>query len=350
VLAIAGVWTGLVLLSIAGGVLASQQAGRPIDWHPWAASRAIDWYSCAVFTPLYIWMARRWPIERATWRRRVPAWLTVTCLIVPLKYLLQDAALRAFLSTSFPRPIGETIIAGFIPEMIAFWSMIGVILCVEYYDRWRHREIEGHVLARQLAEARLEMLSAQLRPHFLFNTLQGISTLLHRDPQAADQMLTRLSELLRHSLRHEGTPEVPLSEELATLEHYLSIQRIRFADRLAIRVSSDGVGDALVPHFILQPLVENAIEHGVARRSGPDTVSVSAHGRGDRLVLEVSDEGGSSSTREPRARGGMGLTNTRARLAAMYGHDASLDAMPRDQGGFVVTIGLPLRRAGAAVS
>ena len=187
------------------------------------------------------------------------------------------------------------------------------------------------------------MLSAQLRPHFLFNTLQGISTLLHRDPHAADQMLHRLSDLLRQSLRQSKAPEVPLSAELATLDNYLAIQRIRFEDRLEVSVRADGAGDALVPHFILQPLVENAIEHGVARHAGPGAISIMARVHEGRLVIDVANDAGPP---EAASRSnGLGLANTRGRLAAMYGEGASLQTSHVDDGRFLASIAMPLKRA-----
>ena len=343
VLAVLAVWTGLGVLSVAHGLVAFQQAGRPLDLAEYAPFRFIDWYSCGVFTPVYVFLARRWPIERAHLGTRVALWVTVTLAIVPLKYALQLGALSVFLPSMPMRPLGETIISSFIPETIAFWAMAGVILSIEYYDRLRHREIQAQALGRQLAEARLDALSSQLRPHFLFNTLQGISTLLHRDPAAADQMLNRLSELLRQSLRQSDTPEITVAAELTTIDHYLGIQRIRFQDRLRVRVDADGVSDALLPSFILQPLVENAIEHGIARRSGPGTVTVAARAKGDQLVVEVGNDGGTADA-APRASGGVGLANTRARLHAMYGERGTLIAGAAGGDRFLAIISLPLRR------
>jgi hypothetical protein len=332
------------MLSVAHGLVAFQQADRPLDLWEYAPFRFIDWYSCAVFTPLYVWMARHWPIERATLKTRVPLWVLVTAAIVPMKYALQTAAMSAFVPGMPMRSLTSTIISGFIPETIAFWAMAGVILSIEYYDRWRIREVQASVLGKQLAEARLEVLSAQLRPHFLFNTLQGISTLLHRDPSAADQMLNRLSELLRQSLRQSDTPEITVGAELSTVDHYLGIQRIRFQDRLNIRVDADGVSDALLPSFILQPLVENAIEHGIARRSGPGTVSVAASAKGHQLQIEIGNDAGVPDG-APRAHGGVGLANTRARLQAMYGDRGSLATGVAHDGRFIATISIPLKRS-----
>jgi two-component system LytT family sensor kinase len=345
VLVVLAVWTGLAALSTVGVVVAFRQTGRALDLAPFALMQASSWYSCAVFTPLFVWMARRWPIERASWPARTTLWLAMVTAIVPVRFAIDHYVVRALVPDVARRPLDEAIVAGFVPETIAFWAMAAVILSIEYYDRWRSREMQAQLLGRQLAEARLEALSAQMRPHFLFNTLQGISTLLHRDPRAADQMLARLSDLLRAALRQGETHETPLADELATLDHYFAIQRIRFADRLSVDVTADGARDALVPHFILQPLAENAIEHGIARQGGPGVVSVRAHVSGDRVIIEVRNDGPVDSEPSRRDVGGVGLANTRARLAAMYGTAASFEAKPLDTGGFTVTISLPLRRA-----
>lgn len=345
VLAVIAIWTGLAAMSIAGAMVAFRQAGRELDLAPFAIVQTLGWYACAVFTPLFVCVARRWPIERAVWPKRVGLWVGMIAAVVPVRFAIEHAAVRALLPDLNRRTLGAAIVSGFIPELIAFWAMAAVILSIEYYDRWRGREMQAQLLGRQLAEARLAALSAQLRPHFLFNTLQGISTLLHRDPRAADQMLTRLSDLLRAALWHADQRETSLADELATLEHYFAIQRIRFADRLSIDVSADGASDALVPRFILQPLAENAIEHGIARRSGPGTISLRARVLDDRVTIDVRNDGAVTDGSAAHTAGGVGLANTRARLAAMYGDDASMHAGPIDAGGFAVTLSLPFRRA-----
>jgi len=347
VLLVTGVWTALVLMSWGNSMIGAQQFDRDFDAAGSLLFIAGDWYTCAVFTPLFVWMARHWPIDSATWQRRVPAWLLVTAAIIPLKYALQQLYMIVVLPSWEMAPLGSRIITRFIPESIAFWAMIAVILSVEYYERWSERERQALLLGRQLAEARLEALSAQLQPHFLFNTLQGISTLLYRDIDNADRMLGRLGELLRRTLQQGDAPEVPLAEELATLEHYIAIQRIRFEDRLTVNVHADGLGSALVPHFILQPLVENAIEHGIARRAGPGVIDVTARADQGTLLLSVRDDGG-ATTAPPRASRGIGLANTRARLQALHGDDASLVLTRGGAGGCTVTIRLPLRRVEVA--
>jgi signal transduction histidine kinase len=361
VLAVVGVWTALGLLSAAGGAFAFRQMGRPVSWGPLLTNRLSDWYTCAAFTPLFVWLARRWTLEGRWWLTRLPPWLLVTTLAVPVKYGLYHGIVTALVAGQTPPPLGEMIALNFVSESMAFWATIGVIYAVEHYDGLRQREVQSAVLKGELAEARLEALGAQLHPHFLFNTLQGISTLIHRDPGAADRMLTRLSDLLRRTLARPGHPEVSLAEEIEVLGHYLEIQRTRFEDRLIIeRDVPPDLSTALVPHFILQPLVENAIQHGIARRAGSGRISVTAERRDGRLILSVTDDGPgldpaaetarAEGTPDHGVRGdGIGLSNTRRRLAALYAEAGTVSLSPAPGGGLRVSVTLPFRRVPEAV-
>jgi LytS/YehU family sensor histidine kinase len=217
-----------------------------------------------------------------------------------------------------------------ISEVMIFWAVVGVLHAVEFYRRYREREALTLELRAQLSQSQLDVLRAQLHPHFLFNVLNAATVLVHRDPEAADAMLTRLGELLRHALRSDP-------------RHDLDIMRTRFGDRLTVRrtIPAD-VASALVPTFVLQPLVENALEHGVDRVEGSAHVEIDAERDGDRLVLTVRDNGAGERA-DGRAGLGIGLTNTRARLAALYGETASLALRPRAGGGTEVVLRLPFR-------
>jgi LytS/YehU family sensor histidine kinase len=345
VLIITAIWTALALLSVGGAVVTFQQIGRPIEWRWLLTSRLADWYTCAIFTPLFIWMARRWPIERSGWTRTVPLWVAVVSLCIIPKYALFLALIKALLPQSHMPTLREMVSQNFVIESMVFWALIGVIHAVVYYYRYREREREAALLHGQLAEARLEALGAQLHPHFLFNTLQGISTLLHRDPDAADRMLARLSDLLRRTLRQAESQEVPLGEELETLDHYVAIQQVRFQDRLTVeKVIGPGAEEVLVPNFVLQPLVENAIEHGIARRAGAGRITIAAARNGDHLELSVTDDGSGLDSTNDFPVEGIGLGNTRRRLAALYGDRASLTLAPAPGGGLRVDLLVPLQR------
>jgi LytS/YehU family sensor histidine kinase len=202
-------------------------------------------------------------------------------------------------------------------------------------------------LETRLAEARLETLTAQLQPHFLFNTLHAISTLMHRDVEAADTMLARLGDLLRRTLDGRDRPEVPLAEELQLLDAYLDIARVRFEDRLTldVRIATETKG-ALVPRFVLQPLVENALQHGIGSRQGWGRVTIQARRDGERLQLSVSDDGpGAALQGNGFPREGIGLTNTRQRLRERYGANHSLQLTNGEDGGFLVAVDIPFRTA-----
>lgn len=210
-------------------------------------------------------------------------------------------------------------------------------------------------LEAQLSDAQLRALRAQLHPHFLFNTLNAITTLIHRDPDAADTMVTRLGELLRLALRADPSHETTLGEEVALLEHYLAIMRVRFADQLSVTCTvPPGLKGALVPSFVLQPLVENALEHGVARLDGPGRVAIEAEQAGDTLAITVTDNG-MLADRPLRGRerpddgsdGGIGLANTRQRLEALYGARGQLELRPAPGGGTQARLTVPLRLAAA---
>jgi len=243
------------------------------------------------------------------------------------------------------RTLGGALAGNVISESMIFWAVIGVLHAVEFYRRFQEREAMAMQLRAQLSESQLDALRAQLHPHFLFNALNAATTLVHRDANAADAMLTQLGELLRHALRSDPRHETPLRDELGFLDRYLSIMRTRFGDQLTVerRVPPD-LDDALVPTFVLQPLVENALEHGVRRMHGPGCVEIEARREDETLVLSVRDNG-SGEQGVAREGLGIGLANTRARLQALHGSAAELRLTPRANGGMEAALRLPLRFA-----
>ena len=210
--------------------------------------------------------------------------------------------------------------------------------------RYSRASREGERLEARLAEARLHSLKLQLHPHFLFNTLNTITALISVDPRAAERMISGLSDLLRLSLRNVGEQEVPLSREIEILEHYLQIQRIRFRDRLTVSLDVDPAArNALVPNLLLQPLVENAIRHGIAPRAAPGHIRIGAAVRHTMLQVCVVDDGVGNGGAGPRPEG-VGLGNTRARLRSLYGPRHRIDARGGPDGGFSVVIDIPFRQ------
>jgi two-component sensor histidine kinase len=297
-------------------------------------------------------LVRRLPLTREAWPRRLPVYLLVlvalsagaTSLMWGLRTLLYPLAglgsfdyglmpLRYFME--FPlQAIGFTLgTAG-----IHAWDAL---------EAARRREVRAAQVEASLARTQLRNLRLQLQPHFLFNALNTISATMYDDPAASDEMLAQLAELLRSSLRTAQTDEVPLSEELATLDLYLSLMRARFGERLAVSVEADPrLARARVPSMILQPLVENAVRHGNAEKSGRGAVAVRARLDGDRLLLVVEDDGPGDARRNGhKTDSGLGLAATAERLRLLYGDDQSFIAGDGASGGFLARATLPLRFA-----
>ena len=327
-------WTVLGLLSAAQNAAWRALTGRPVDWLVILPNSLADWLTCGMFTPVFYWMVKRFPIRGERWWSRLPIHLAASIVFVFLKVSIYAPILRA-LNPGTDRTFTSVLFGGFYADMLAYWAAIGVIHAIEYYQE--QARLDGALRA-----AELENLRAQLQPHFLFNTLQSISTLIHRDPAAADRMLTHLSDLLRLSLRNGGAQEVPLREELGFLERYIEIMRVRFGDRLQIDVAArPDVMDALVPSLVLQPIVENAIRHGMTSRAERGHVAVRATRNGAVLTLEVSDDGPGLPKTPAAGNGGIGLANTRERLARLYGSASSVEII--DGEGLTVRLTIPRR-------
>ncbi len=206
-------------------------------------------------------------------------------------------------------------------EMITYWAIVGLSHALLYYRESRGRALRAAQLEIKLAESQLTRLQQQLHPHFLFNTLHAISALMHRDVEAADRMLMRLSDLLRMTLENLGQPEVSLQAELDFLEKYLQIEQTRFADRLTVRFDvQPEARDTRVPSLLLQPLVENAIKHGVAKKAGVGHIDISARRDGDKLLIEVRDDGVGAVRRrvDGTAEGHRRLDDSRAPPALVW--------------------------------
>jgi hypothetical protein len=343
------VWTLLAILTICQTAFFLTTTHQPIPWRWLILGRLADWYTCALFTPAYFWLVRRYPIDWASWRKSVPVLLLATCVFVVIKYAVYTPIMNQILPAGEHRTMGQVLTQSFVFETFTFWCLIGVAHAVLFYERYRDREVQAAELAARLSAAKLEALAGQLHPHFLFNTLQGISTLMHRDPHAADLMLSRLSELLRRTIHRGDRQEVSLREELDLLDQYVGIMKARFGDRLVFsRVMEPGLEDALVPHFILQPLVENALQHGIARRAGPGEVMVEATRDGNKLMLRIRNDGPPEHDSRPHGSEGVGLGNTRLRLQQLYGPGQRLSLTPRAAGGMDALLTLPLRLAPAS--
>jgi two-component system, LytTR family, sensor kinase len=229
-----------------------------------------------------------------------------------------------------------------------YWALLGLQHAVDYHREVREREVAAARLETRLLEAQLQALHRQVHPHFLFNTLHAISAMLHREPDKADVMIERLGDMLRVTLASTGTQEVLLRQELDFLRAYLDIEQVNFGTRLRVSMAIDpDVLDSQVPYLVLQPLVENALRHGLAPMPGGGSLAVSARADGTALVLTVRDDGRGVTTAPVAPGHGVGVANTRARLVALH-PGATLDIHPDAGGGTCVTVRLPLRLNAAA--
>ncbi len=335
------IWTLCPILMAVQAAFSAIYAGNAVEWGRLLPIRLVDWYSCALFTPVCFWLVRRFPLQRGARVRNLAVQFVVISIVVALKFAIFVEVAR-YLFPAEPWRFDQMLVRGFVSESIAFWCLLALVYAIEYHRRLRERELQAARLETELASARLDALTAQLQPHFLFNTLHSISTLMRRDVEAADEMLTHLGDLLHRTLRQGGRHEVTLAEELELLRHYTDIMKIRFQDRLAVRVDVDeSVLPALVPNLVLQPLVENAIRHGISRKPGAGLLEIAARRDGATLEISVRDDGEGLSGAEE----GVGLSNTRRRLRQLYGEAQSLELVPGGEGGLMVRMRLPMRTA-----
>jgi two-component system LytT family sensor kinase len=244
----------------------------------------------------------------------------------------------------------------FLDDLMVYFAVLGAGIARDYFVRYRLRleeatRLQAHAaqLQAQLATAQLAALRNQLNPHFLFNTLHAVSALVERDPRGVRKMISRLSDLLRHTLEGSHKQETPLEDELDLIRRYVEIMEVRFQGKLDVETELDeGMRRALVPSLLLQPIVENAIKHGVGDRTDSAMIKINVHKEADQLVIRVSDNGPGVSGNASPAETGVGLSNTRARLKQLYGDAQSFTLTNSSGGGAVAEIRLPFRLAAYA--
>ncbi|BET68576.1 histidine kinase [Opitutales bacterium ASA1] len=342
-------WT-LVGLAFAGQFyLSSNLLGRSIPWSEAVGYALGDWYVWAVLSIAIVWFARRMsPESGVSWRTgaaHLAAAVVFSCAFAALRSLVAQA--HGWLvgePSGFAEVFRPLLVKTFPFNLLIYGVIVTVSHAIDYYRKYHARTVQALELEKHLTEARLQALLRQLKPHFLFNALNGIASLMYSDVAAADRMLVRLSELLRLAMAHSGAPTAPLRDEIAFLEKYLEIERIRFRDRLSVTFDvPPELLAAHVPSLLLQPIAENAVRHGMEPHARPGSIEILARRSGDELVLEVRDNGAGLPTGVERFdREGIGLSNTRARLAEIYGeaHRFALGRSPT--GGLSVTIAVPL--------
>ena len=345
-----GIATALSVLSSALAWQFTRWLQRPeIPWQTIATLNFAYWYLWALAAPAIVWLSQHFRIERGKLMRASAVHLPAV-VVASIGHIVSMQAIQWWIATLDNRPfawwteVEHAALQYFDWEMVTYWAIVGLSHALLYYRESRGRAVRAAQLEVKLAEAQLTTLQQQLHPHFLFNTLHAISALMHRDVEAADRMLMRLSDLLRITLENLGQSEVLLQTELDFLSKYLLIEQTRFMDRLTVRF--DVQPEALetrVPSLLLQPLVENAIKHGVAKKAGAGHIDISARRDGDKLLIEVKDDGvGLSEDALTALQKGIGVSTTRARLQHLFGADFRFE-FHRLQGGLAVLVAVPWR-------
>jgi two-component system LytT family sensor kinase len=319
-------------------------------------------FSYAPLTPFAFALALRFPLRRKGWLRPLAILLSgallftfVHALIRGATYPVWDRSTRGFtsiwivrdhsLSVRWDLLRGLFLLEWFNDLTAAYIPIVGVAYAISTYQKLREREFRNGQLEVQLAKAHLESLKGQLRPHFLFNTMHSISALMHTDVGAADKMMCRLSDLLRMSLEDVALQMTTLSRELEFAGGYLEIEKLRFEDRLNVQLEiANDTYDAEVPHLILQPLVENAVRHGIAKQSGQGELRIQATHDSRNLLLRITDNGpGFLEADISASKSRLGLRSTRERLETLYGADQAFSIRSLEQGGVEVSVRIPFR-------
>jgi len=345
----AGIWGAACLIFVSQNALRYIMRDQPVDWFNALWLEALYWVPWLALTPVLLWAARSKPLGSAAPRSHI-AWHLAIMVALSFVQVPAADALQYFAGVHHagtppaggPVQVIDLFRRSFPALVITawwkYWVFMGLYYAFDYHRRFREREVAAAHLETQLATAHLQALRMQLHPHFLFNALHSAAMLTMMDPEAAHRVLVQLSALLRTTLDRSAAPEVPLSEEIDFMDRYLAIEQIRFQDRLRVDIHADDDAlSAVVPNLILQPLVENAVRHGIARRTDARCLTIRAARENGSLVLEVEDDGPGLPpgwTLTPPDGSGVGLTNVRSRLERTYGEQARLELLtPADEAG-----------------
>ena len=352
----------LLAWTLVGLIYFGQNVTRRFYWddpNPWQDLRywMANIYISALITPLIVWAGRRWPLERLQLMRLLGMHFAFSLLWAFLRLCLEASFHLTWNEfwpiqppITFKSEITLLYIFGFHTGVVAYWVVLSIQTAIRNYARFQDRaqallrsDLRTSQLETQVAQARLGALKAQLQPHFLFNTLNAIVVLVRQQKgRQAEETLARFSDLLRAVLADMDAQEVTLARELEYLRLYLSIEQLRFSDRLRVDINVEpDLLDAAVPHMGLQPIVENAIRHGISRRATPGVIAIRAQRSGDSLHVSVQDDGPGFAVHGAAGGLGLGLANTRARLKQLYGDASELRTESCAAGGALVTMILP---------
>lgn len=353
------VWTAIGFFFTFQYYFASIRGERPVGWAETFAVQFSYAYIWALVTPPALWLAGRYRLETEHWRRN----LLLHALFSTACAILVGCMLFVFYSLYWDAPRGATGTLGMTFRIVVLnasenYGIYCLILlarhALDYYRRYTAGERRAAQLQTQLAEAQLQALKMQLQPHFLFNTLHSISALVYKDVEAADRMIARLGDFLRLTLENSGAQQVTLQQELEFLKCYLEIEHIRFQDRLTTNLHIDPEAlNTRVPNLILQPIVENAIRHGIAPRTSQGRIDILAERKNGTLRIRIKDNGpGLTLNRsfDSSIKEGVGLANTRARLEQLYGEAHRFELADDPRGGLVVTLEIPSEPPGTSLN
>lgn len=355
------IWvTGFAIWTVVGLSFASRyfltfyKRGDDVTWQEIYFGNLIDFYLWGLTTPFIFWLSRKYPIERKHLVSRSMLHLVVAMILNIIVLSIASPIIwysglenKALYPTPFSYIIPSILEPPLLHQaLLIYFGTLIVAHAFRYYRQVQEGKARTAELASQLAQAQLSALKMQIQPHFLFNTLNSIAALLHKDVEAADRMIARLSDFLRMTLKNAGESAVTLEQELEFVKTYLEIEKIRFQDRLQVEFDiSDDALRTQVPNLILQPLIENALRHGVARQISVGHLQIHAAREANRLVIKIEDNGpglNENGNRKSKTGAGVGLANTRARLGQFYGDNFSFEiAETIDSPGTVVSLNVP---------
>lgn len=349
---IASIWSGIALFDATQNVISMRAQGMHHAWNALFWTLLLSWLPWALVTPLVIQLARRYPLVPL---RRLSSWFVHlgacagVCAVYAAWTAFLERLMNPWLVPQWPQPFVTAFRYKFEMSLLAAVILYGTILAIGYAldsrERLAHQETETALLSEQLSKAQLTALRQQIEPHFLFNALNAISGLVReKRNDDAVTMIAGLSRLLRHTLEGSNRQEVPLAEEMEFLQEYLDIQKVRFGERLQLTIDVDReLFAAQVPSLILQPMVENAIKHGISKRAQGGALRISALRSNGMLTLGVYNDGPALPSDWERTPGGIGISNLRTRLQRLYGTKFDLSLQDQPPGGVQAAVSVPFR-------
>lgn len=346
-----GIWTLFGFFFTSQVVFQSLLSENPTPFWRVLSWQLFSGYVWFLITPLVLWLGRRFPFEKGGWKTSIPVHIVLSFLIafcqlaIDAFVLPKLGYLRRYQSAPYLEIYKIFLLVNLHFSVAIYWAVLGIYQVVRYYRKYRERELTTSKLETQLAQSRLQVLKGQLQPHFLFNTLNAISELIYKDREAAEAMIGDLSDLLRLSFEKLEVQEISLKQELEFLKKYLEIEQMRFHDRLRVemKISPDTL-DACVPNMILQPLVENAIKHGIAPRGAGGKIEIGAVRHNGSLELSVADDGIGVPFKDLESLNeGVGLSNTRRRLKHLYGEGQKFVLKNAGTSGLEVNLTIPFK-------